>query len=173
VPADAAEFGAPQRRTGLDGSLSVPASVPPVTALELPVDADAVRTALYTGTLAVAAGLARAASGQAGTYAAARVQFGAPLTTLPTMRDQLAVLHGHSLALLAAALRPPGSISDQSAVLRDGLDRAVDAAGAALQCFGGYGYLEEYPAAGLFRDAVSLRAAAGVDATARRIFVSG
>jgi alkylation response protein AidB-like acyl-CoA dehydrogenase len=173
VRAAAVTFGAPYRRTGLDGAVSVPASVHPDACEELPqgIDtaADPVRATLYAGTLAVAAGLVRAASEQARAYAAGRVQFGAPLTALPTMRDQLAALHGHAVGLLASALCPASSILDASVALRDGLDRAVDAAGAALQCFGGYGYLEEYPAAGLFRDAVSLRAAACVDATARRV----
>jgi hypothetical protein len=46
------------------------------------------------------------------------------------------------------------------AVLREACDRAIEVAAAALQSFGGYGYLAEYPAERYLRDAVSLRAAA-------------
>lgn len=163
VPAGHAEFGPARSRTGLDGATSVPVGVPEGAATEIAGGrdlADAVRAALYTGQLAVAAGLADAAERYARDYTAGRVQFGAPLAALPTMREQLSVLRGQAATLLATAMHPPAGAADVAAALRVGLDVAVDAAGAALGCLGGYGYLEEYPLAGLFRDAISLRAAA-------------
>ncbi len=163
VPADRATFGEPSRRTGLDGALPRPVEVPAGAAAALPADADAVRVALYGGVLAVAAGLVHAASDHASGYAAERVQFGAPLTALPTMRERLSTLCGRATALLGVALLEPVSVYAAAASTRDALDLAVEATSVAVQCLGGYGYLEEYPVAGLFRDAVSLRAAAHID----------
>lgn len=163
VPAGQAEFGPARSRTGLDGATSVPVSVPEGAATEIAGGrdlADAVRAALYAGHLAVAAGLTGAAERYARDYAGGRVQFGAPLAALPTMREQLSVLRGQAATLLATAMHPPDAAADAAAALRACLDVAVEATGAALGCLGGYGYLEEYPLAGLFRDAISLRAAA-------------
>jgi alkylation response protein AidB-like acyl-CoA dehydrogenase len=163
VPAERAAFGSARKRTGLDGAASVPVTVLEGAAVEVragDAPSDAVRAALYSGVLAVAAGITGAVAHHAADYASGRLQFGAPLTALPTMREQLSTLRGQAVTLLATAMYPPHGMADAAAAMRQALDIAVDAAGAALGCLGGYGYLEEYPVAGLFRDAISLRAAA-------------
>jgi len=159
VASDLAAFSPPKRTTGLDGLARVQVTELP-DAVRTLYGADTVRAALYGGVLAVTTGLLRAAWCHAREYADARIQFGAALSALPTMREQVAALRGHATMLLASAICPNSSDSDLAAVLRGNLDIAVDAAGVAAGCLGGYGYLEEYPLAGLFRDAVSLRASA-------------
>lgn len=172
APAATVTLGPAVRRTGLDGMSSGPAEIDTAGLERLDVDADQVRARLLAGQLAVAAGLADAASRHARRYAAERVQFGAPLDRLPTMRDRLAELAGHAAALIGLAVRADIPAADAPVLLRDALDRAIDAGRLAVQSLGGYGYLEEYPVARLFRDAVSLRAAAGVDPLAHRSVVA-
>jgi len=111
-------------------------------------------------TAAAAGGVAAAASQAAHHYADERVQFGAPISSfaglralLSEMRLAVSTLDG----LLAAACEEPGPDVALDALAAAGR-AAVDVSLTAIQVHGGYGYIEEYPVAGLLRDALSLRA---------------
>jgi alkylation response protein AidB-like acyl-CoA dehydrogenase len=153
----------PLRRSGFSGGFTravvVDAGDDAVHEL-IGVDSGAARLRLRLGAAAVAAGIAGAAADAAAEYAASRRQFGDALTAIPTVRHSLLEqVVGATISLSAvttAAQEPVQSF----AVLREACDRAIEVAAAALQSFGGYGYLAEYPAERYLRDAVSLRAAA-------------
>ncbi|MEO3825772.1 acyl-CoA dehydrogenase family protein [Actinomadura sp. B10D3] len=171
LPAEALRFER-LRRTGLDGALTASAEiVGPVReagALIAGVDTDAARVRLRLGAAAVATGIAEAAAEAALTYSAQRVQFGAPLTALPTVRDALFSISQAVTTAWLQVLRPwDRSVWQATAVLASACEQAIDACAAAVQSHGGYGYLTEYQVERMLRDALSLRAACDV-ATARR-----
>jgi alkylation response protein AidB-like acyl-CoA dehydrogenase len=153
--------------TGLDGIITRSARIASELAWQSEPDVEGVRAALYTGATAVAAGIARGATAHARNYARTRVQFGAPLTALPTMQDELLRLEA-AAQLLATQSTLLTSAVDAAATMARAVETALDVAGRALQCLGGYGYLEEYPIAGLFRDAVSLCGATAASDVERR-----
>lgn len=152
----------PLRRTGLGGALTravdVDAAGDAVVELTA-VDVAAARVRLRLGAAAVAAGIAGAAADTAADYATNRHQFGAALTALPTMRQSLLEQTSGAAVALAAVLAAAPDPIPALAVVRRACDDAIDVAAAALQSHGGYGYLAEYDAERLLRDAVSLRAA--------------
>ncbi|MGY1986799.1 acyl-CoA dehydrogenase family protein [Blastococcus sp. SYSU DS0669] len=171
VPPEGITFGAPVARTGLDGALTVgvglDARVPDDHVLRGP-QAGRARTLLDAGAAAVAAGIAEAAAAAALGYSADRVQFGAPLTELPTVRAALAAQAATARTLLVSAVTADLDRPDAvAAALLPACDAALDVAAAAVQSHGGYGYMTEYPVEGLLRDAVSLRAACGAVEAAR------
>ena len=94
-------------------------------------------------------------------YAGQRRQFGSALLSFAGMR---AILGGDAAAGLDASPRSssrrstparPRAVLELAATAgRAAVDVAID----AIQVHGGYGYIDEYPVAGLLRDAVSLRA---------------
>lgn len=171
LPAEALRFQR-VRRTGLNGALTASAEVvAPVReaeALIAGVGTDTARVRLRLGAAAVATGIADAAAEAALAYSEQRVQFGAPLTALPTVRD---ALFSTSLAVTTAwrqVLRPwDCTVWQATAVLDSACEQAIDACAGAVQSHGGYGYLTEYQVERMLRDALSLRAACDV-ATARR-----
>ena len=132
-------------------------------------DVDAIRARLQMGGAAVAAGLALAAAKAATSYSAERVQFGAPISALPTVRQSLARQNAAAMAALADALPDavPGP-ARAAALLRENCERALSVTADALLSHGGYGYLHEYGVERLVRDAVSLRAATGARAAFSR-----
>jgi alkylation response protein AidB-like acyl-CoA dehydrogenase len=165
LPEETVEHGRPLRRTGLDGALThacaVRADLPADAVIQGPVVSRA-RTLLLVGAAAVAAGVAEAAAHAALTYSAERVQFGAPLTQLPTVQASLGAQVDGARRLLRTALGADlGDPVAAAAALAPILEDALDVAAAALQSHGGYGYMAEYAAEGLLRDLVSLRAASG------------
>lgn len=163
VAPEEAVFGPGVRRTGLDGALTASCRI------DADVSGDAVvrgrqiaraRALLDAGALAVAAGIAEAAAQAALAYSGTRVQFGAPLTELPTVRDSLSRQATAARAALVTAIGADLDRPDEiAAALAPACDLAIDVAAAAVQSHGGYGYLAEYLVEGLLRDAVSLRAA--------------
>ncbi|KAA9162658.1 acyl-CoA dehydrogenase [Amycolatopsis acidicola] len=155
------------RHTGLGGALTRVIE-PRGEGIALTGDVDAAKVRLWLGAAAVAAGIADAASEAALDYSAGRRQFGAALTALPTVRDSLLGSSGAAAVLLRQVLRSADSTPWQAAAVLDtACESAIDVAAKALQSHGGYGYLTEYPAERLLRDAVSLRAASDT-AGARR-----
>jgi alkylation response protein AidB-like acyl-CoA dehydrogenase len=162
IPAERATFGGVIARTGLDGATTVPVQFALDTAGEVVDGADVAqaRRRLRTGITAVAAGIAQAALAATTSYTAERVQFGAPLTALPTMRDSLFGQASAALTTVLAALTSAEQPVQVAALLDTALTAAIDVTADGVQAHGGYGYLTEYPAEALFRDAVSLRAAA-------------
>lgn len=106
-------------------------------------------------------GVAERAVRLTSSYVLERHQFGVPIGSFAGLR---ALVAGMSLrvepvrAQLDQALRGQGA-SDGVAPLagRAAIDNCLD----AIQSHGGYGYIEEYPVAGLLRDAISLQARSG------------
>jgi hypothetical protein len=150
----------PLRRTGLGGALTRSANAIRSGVVLDGVDVAAARVRLRLGAAAVAAGIADAAAEAALAYSASRRQFGAALTALPTVRDQLFGSSGAVAVMLRQVLRTADATPWQAAsVLDAACESAIDACARAVQSHGGYGYLTEYPVERLLRDAVSLRAA--------------
>ncbi|KQT93501.1 hypothetical protein ASG49_00310 [Marmoricola sp. Leaf446] len=106
-------------------------------------------------------GVAERAVQLTSSYVLERKQFGVPIGSFAGLR---ALVAGMSLrvepvrAQLDLALRgeAPGDGVAASAG-RVAVDNCLD----AIQCHGGYGYIDEYPVAGLLRDAISLQARSG------------
>jgi alkylation response protein AidB-like acyl-CoA dehydrogenase len=156
-------FGPAVRRTGLDGartvSVRLDAAVAPDAVVRGPGVA-AARTLLDVGAAALAAGIAEACAQASLAYAGSRVQFGAPLTELPTVRSALLAQAAAARSVLSTAVATGLDAPDAAAAaLAPAFDLTIDVAAGALQSHGGYGYMAEYLVEGLLRDAVSLRAA--------------
>jgi alkylation response protein AidB-like acyl-CoA dehydrogenase len=159
---DDVTFGPAVGRTGLDGARTVSCRLDVVVGPDAVVRGPAVaaaRTLLDAGAAALAAGIAEACAQAALAYAGSRVQFGAPLTELPTVRSSLLAQASAARAVLATSITTGLDAPDVAAALAPAFDLAIDVAAAAVQSHGGYGYMAEYLVEGLLRDAVSLRAA--------------
>jgi alkylation response protein AidB-like acyl-CoA dehydrogenase len=162
----------PRRTTGLAGAATMSAEVDGssggVTRIS-GADVPRIRARLQLGGAAVAAGLAISAAESAAAYTRERVQFGGPLTNLPTVRRSLAEQQAAATASLEAAIVGEEPHPDRAAgILRDNCERAISVTADALLSHGGYGYLQEYDVERMVRDAVSLRAATGAYAAFRR-----
>ncbi|WP_020500586.1 acyl-CoA dehydrogenase family protein [Sciscionella marina] len=160
----------PVRRTGFGGALTRALRVEAAADRQREltgVDVRAARTRLRLGAAAVATGIAGAATAAAADYAAQRHQFGAALTAIPTVRLSLLDQAARATVPLAAAFAAADDPVQTLTIARQACDDAVEAAAAALQSHGGYGYLTEYGAERRLRDAVSLRAAADTEGAAR------
>lgn len=108
----------------------------------------------------VMCGLGAAQSRLSVRYTQEREQFGAPIASFPGLRAVVgtayvevrrarALLHSHALGTGSTPLED---------VLSTVADAVVSSAIDTVQSMGGYGYTDEFPAAGMLRDAVSLRA---------------
>jgi alkylation response protein AidB-like acyl-CoA dehydrogenase len=126
------------------------------------IDVHAARERLLLAGAAVAVGLAGEAMARALKYAEERLQFGAPLTALPTVRHDL-TLHTSRTAAAWASIAGSGAPRPAGPLLSSCCETAIAATAAAIQIHGGYGYLTEYGIERLARQALSLRAA--VDAS--------
>lgn len=158
VPTD----GVPSCRTGLVGALLHDGTVPvgTTTMLSDGVAASAGREWTVL-TAAASVGTAEAAVAAAQSYATVRRQFGAALESFAGLRaivSDMEVKARAARALLDHALDTPGDPGAHLALAATAGRAAVDIAVDAIQVHGGYGYIDEYPVAGLLRDALSLRA---------------
>jgi len=112
------------------------------------------------GIAAQAIGIARAALEDSLAYARERVQFGRPIADFEAIQFMLAdmatqIQAARTLMLRAAALRDrniPCARESAMAKLFAG-DMAVQVTSEAVQVFGGYGYMHEYPVERHMRDA--------------------
>jgi hypothetical protein len=95
-------------------------------------------------------------------YTGQREQFGAPIASFPGLRAVVGTAHAE--VARARALLYAHALGESPNALVDAVAAAADAvvncAIDAVQSMGGYGYIDEFPAAGMFRDAISLRARA-------------
>jgi alkylation response protein AidB-like acyl-CoA dehydrogenase len=112
------------------------------------------------GIAAIAIGISQAALEYAVRYANERVQFGQPIGRFGGMRFKLAdmatrVAAARSLLQSAAAARDRGEPVTAGAAMAKlfASETAMYVATEAVQVFGGYGYMKEYPVERLFRDA--------------------
>lgn len=125
---------------------------------------------------AMGVGLAQRAIDEAIEYAKTRVQFKAPIANLPVIQMMLADLSMqveaarqlvyHTAELIDAKL-PYAKFSSMSKCF--GSDTAMKVAVEALQIFGGYGYMKEYPMEKLMRDAKILQIYEGTNQIQRVI----
>ncbi|MCL6553625.1 MAG: acyl-CoA dehydrogenase [Firmicutes bacterium] len=124
------------------------------------------RIALWTleggriGIAAQALGIARACLEEAAAYAQQRRQFGRPIAEFQAVRFALADMAirleaARLLTLRAAALRTAGQPAAREASMAKlfASEVAMWCAHRAVQLFGGYGYVEDYPVERYFRDA--------------------
>ncbi|OZC57120.1 hypothetical protein CH289_04325 [Rhodococcus sp. RS1C4] len=113
---------------------------------------------LFTGAALV--GTARRAVHESQAYVMGRHQFGVPIGSFVGLRALVAdmdlrVRETEALLVLAldgAASSPVSAVAGRAAVAV-----CID----AVQAHGGYGYIDEYPIAGLLRDAISIASRAG------------
>jgi alkylation response protein AidB-like acyl-CoA dehydrogenase len=118
---------------------------------------------LDSGRLGIAAqaiGIARAALEAATAYAAERRQFDSPLRDFQAIQFKLAdmatrVSAGRSLIHLAAHAKDHGKNVKQACSMAKlfASETAMFCTNQAVQIFGGYGYVKDYPVERLFRDA--------------------
>ena len=112
------------------------------------------------GIASQALGIARAAMEDATAYAKERRQFGRPITAFQGTQWKIAdmatrIQAGRLLAYRAAWLRDQGRRHTREASMAKlfASETAMWVATQAVQVFGGYGYIQEYPAERHFRDA--------------------
>jgi alkylation response protein AidB-like acyl-CoA dehydrogenase len=112
------------------------------------------------GISAQAVGLAQGALDDAVAYASERKQFGKPIAELQTIQNKIAdmavkIRAARWMTWKAAALCDAGQPFTREASMAKlfATDAAMDITLDALQVFGGYGYLEDYPMARRVRDA--------------------
>jgi alkylation response protein AidB-like acyl-CoA dehydrogenase len=120
-------------------------------------------SALDKGRISVAAGcvgIMRACLEAATQYARQRTQFGRPIASFQLVQDAIASMSVETDAARLLVWRAAGlvdrgepfGIAASKAKLYAS-EGAVRAADSAVQIFGGYGYLDEYPVQKLLRDA--------------------
>ena len=171
--------GKPEKKLGLSSSDTTPLTF---EGLEVPAEnllgergeafAD-VSTVLAGGRIGIGAmgiGLGRAALEAAATYAGEREQFGKPIVKHQAVAFQLAEMAteleaARLLVRKAAALRDAGRDFTMAASMAKlkGSVAGVAACDAAIQIFGGYGYMKEYPVERYWRDARLTRIGEGTD----------
>jgi alkylation response protein AidB-like acyl-CoA dehydrogenase len=120
-------------------------------------------SALDKGRMSVAAGcvgLARAALEASVRYAGERTQFGKPIATFQLVQEMLADMAVSTDAARLLVWRVADLIdrglpfsTEASMAKLYASENSVNAANLAIQVFGGYGYLDEYPVAKYLRDA--------------------
>ena len=128
------------------------------------------------GISAQAVGLSRGALDDAVTYAKERKQFGRPIAELQTIQNKIAdmavkIRAARWLTWKAAALCDAGQPFTKEASMAKlfATDAAMDITLDALQVFGGYGYLEEYPMARRVRDAKACQIYEGTNQVQRLV----
>jgi alkylation response protein AidB-like acyl-CoA dehydrogenase len=112
------------------------------------------------GIAAQAIGIAEAALRNASRYAAERRQFGKPIKEFQAIQFKLAdiavrVSAGRALLHAAATAKDRGEHVTQFSAMAKlfASETAMAATSEAIQIFGGYGYVKDYPVERLFRDA--------------------
>jgi alkylation response protein AidB-like acyl-CoA dehydrogenase len=120
-------------------------------------------SALDKGRMSVAAGcvgLARAALEASVKYAKERTQFGKPIAGFQLVQEMLADMAVSTDAARLLVWRVAYLVDDDQSFSTEASmaklfasENAVNAANFAIQVFGGYGYLDEYPVAKYLRDA--------------------
>jgi hypothetical protein len=171
VPTDLPGYrpGKPEDKMGLRASQTVSVALDD---LRLPADhlvGDEGRGFAYAmealdggriGIGAQAVGIARRALEHAVAYCAVRTQFGTALRELEAVQFKLAdmatrITAARALTHLAAALRDRGQPFTREASMAKlfASETAMWVTTQAIQLFGGYGYMRDYPVEKLFRDA--------------------
>jgi alkylation response protein AidB-like acyl-CoA dehydrogenase len=117
------------------------------------------------GIAAVACGIARAALEHARDYAAQREQFGRALRRFQGIQFKLADMATHTEAAQAlldrAVERPAAALAAMAKLFAS--ETAMWVTTQAVQIFGGYGYMRDYPVEKLMRDAKAAEIAGGAN----------
>jgi alkylation response protein AidB-like acyl-CoA dehydrogenase len=128
------------------------------------------------GISAQAVGLAQGALDDAVAYAKERKQFGKPIAELQTIQNKIAdmalkIRAARWMTWNAAALCDAGQpfVKEASMAKLFSTDAAMEITLDALQVFGGYGYLEEYPMARRVRDAKACQIYEGTNQVQRLV----
>jgi acyl-CoA dehydrogenase len=129
-----------------------------------------------SGVAALSVGVARAALGYAAAYAKERQQFRAPIISNQGISFMLAdmamkVEAARLLTWQAAWLADQGlRVTDKSAMAKCfASDTAMEVTTDAIQIFGGYGYMKDYPVEKLMRDAKLLQIYEGTNQIQRMV----
>ncbi len=124
-------------------------------------------------------GVAQGAFDLAFRYASERVQFGAPIISFQMMQEILAdvateIQAGRVLAYWAAAMADSGKRVrlEASYAKLFCAEAGVRAVGKALQVFGGYGFIREFPIERMYRDIKGIEFGAGTNQIQRLIIIS-
>jgi alkylation response protein AidB-like acyl-CoA dehydrogenase len=138
---------------------------------------DALNNAASEGRVAMAAiacGIAQAALEHATSYAAERQQFGQPLRNFEGIQHKLADMAIRVAAAreltAAAAARPEAGITAMAKVFAS--ESAMAVTTQAVQVFGGYGYMRDYPVEKLMRDAKATEIMEGPNEL-QRVLIAG
>jgi acyl-CoA dehydrogenase len=128
------------------------------------------------GISAQAVGLAQGALDDAVAYASERKQFGKPIAELQTIQNKIAdmavkIRAARWMTWNAAALCDAGQPFTKEASMAKlfSTDATMDVTLDALQVFGGYGYLEDYPMARRVRDAKACQIYEGTNQVQRLV----
>ncbi|OFW57046.1 MAG: acyl-CoA dehydrogenase [Candidatus Solincola sediminis] len=125
---------------------------------------------------ALAVGTAQGAFEEALKYAKERVQFGKPICHFQAIQWKLADMATHielarNLTYKAAAMRDAGVPHTKEAAMAKlfASEMCMQATTQAVQIFGGYGYMDEYPVSRYFRDAKILEIGEGTSEVQRMV----
>jgi len=128
---------------------------------------------------AAGVGIARSALEQAIEYSKTRVQFGKPIALFQSVAFKLAQMAteinaARHLVWHSAWLMDQGKPSNKESAMAKfyGSDVAMNVTSTALDIFGGYGYMKDYPIEKLMRDAKLLQIYEGTN-DIQRLIVSG
>jgi len=123
-------------------------------------------------------GVAQGAFDLAFKYATERVQFGAPIITFQMMQELLAdiatdIQAGRILAYWAAVMAESGKRVrlEASYAKLFGAKVGVEAVGKAVQVFGGYGFIREFPIERMYRDVKGIEFGAGTNQMQKLIII--
>jgi isovaleryl-CoA dehydrogenase len=123
-------------------------------------------------------GVAQGAFDLAFQYATERVQFGAPIISFQMIQDMLAdiatdIQAGRVLAYWAAVMAESGKRVrlEASYAKLFGAKAGVEAVGKAVQVFGGYGFIREFPIERMYRDVKGIEFGAGTNQIQKLIII--
>jgi isovaleryl-CoA dehydrogenase len=123
-------------------------------------------------------GVAQGAFDLAFKYATERVQFGAPIISFQMMQELLAdiatdIQAGRILSYWAAVMAESGKRVrlEASYAKLFGAKVGVEAVGKAVQIFGGYGFIREFPIERMYRDVKGIEFGAGTNQIQKLIII--
>ena len=129
-----------------------------------------------TGIAAVAVGVARSSLAHAIRYAEERSQFGSSLSGFDAIQAKLAEVAARTAAAEALLRDVTGSLGAGTTIAGRAAaaklvatDTAMFAADEAVQIYGGYGYMRDYPVEKRMRDAKGLEVLGGTSEALRRV----
>lgn len=183
IPTDAAGYSAAQRENTLGFR---PLEIVTVELRDVKVDADAMLTVTEPAGLlasavglvaigAIATGIAQAAFEHARAYADVREQFGAKLRSYEGLQFKLAdmAIRTEAARLLLRMAAAEGAVAPAAMAKVFASETAMWVTTQAVQIYGGYGYMRDYPVEKLMRDAKATEMLGGGNEQLRVLIASG